>query len=166
MNEKSEKLLALYQSLMDKVAEQYRDDSSLSINALYEAITHSREFLALKRKASEDELALVEGFLRRDIDSFIKQRMQTDLSYSPSVIGFEQSLWHWLGEISDRSQVEWHELAQQFKQAGVYHTGDVVSQGRLSCTQCGQGMSIEFTNVVPECPNCDNREFTREALMP
>ncbi|WP_417760395.1 zinc ribbon-containing protein [Shewanella sp.] len=166
MNEKSEKLLGLYQALLDQVAEQYRQDSSLSINGLYQAITQSREYLALKTAATEEQLTLVEAFLKRDIAAFIKQKMDSDLSYSPSVIEFENSLWHWLGEISDRSQVEWHELSRQFDQQGVYHAGDVVSQGTLSCTKCGNTMNIEFTDVIPECPHCDNREFTREALQP
>lgn len=166
MNEKSENLLGLYQALMEQVAEQYRQDSSLTINGLYQAITQSREYLALKSEASTEQLTLVEAFLKRDIAAFIKEKVDNDLSYSPSVLEWENSLWHWLGEISDRSQVEWHELSRQFELQGRYHAGDIVSQGRMCCTKCGNKMDIEFANVLPECPHCDNTEFTREALQP
>ncbi|MGL6012751.1 MAG: zinc ribbon-containing protein, partial [Shewanella oncorhynchi] len=113
-----------------------------------------------------DELALVEQFLKRDITSFLREQNADSLSHSPTVITLENTLWHWLSEITDRSQVEWHELTQDFKHQGYYKSGDIVNQGIMVCTNCGNEMSIEFPSPIPDCPECDHEEFTREPLTP
>ncbi|MDF0533858.1 zinc ribbon-containing protein [Shewanella yunxiaonensis] len=166
MSDKSKELLDLYQALLQKVKEIYQQDTSLTVKSLLSTIKKGKEYLALKRHADEAQLQLVEEFLQRDVASFIATQAEDDLSYSPTAITLENTLWHWLGEISDRSQVEWHELARQFSQKGVYHSGDIVTQGTLTCTNCGHKMNIEFTDAIPDCPECDHSEFTREPLMP
>lgn len=166
MNERSSALLGLYQGLISEVKAQYAKDNSLSAKNLFNSVTQGKEFLRLKEQAGEDEFALVEQFLKRDIASFLREQHAASLSHSPTLITLENTLWHWLSEITDRSQVEWHELAQDFKHHGYYQTGDIVSQGVMVCTFCGHEMSIEFPSAIPDCPECDHGEFTREALTP
>ncbi|WP_133178628.1 zinc ribbon-containing protein [Shewanella decolorationis] len=166
MNDRSSALLGLYQALINEVKAQFTEDNSLTAKNLFKSVTQGKEFLRLKEQAGEDELALVEQFLKRDIASFLREQNADSLSHSPTVITLENTLWHWLSEITDRSQVEWHELAQDFKHHGYYQSGDIVSQGVMVCTNCGHEMSIEFPGVIPDCPECDHEEFTREALTP
>ncbi|QYJ79649.1 zinc ribbon-containing protein [Shewanella acanthi] len=166
MNDRSSALLALYQALIDQVKAQFAEDKSLTAKSLFKMVTQGKDYVSLKEQAGEDELALVEQFLKRDIASFLREQNADSLSYSPSVITFENTLWHWLSEITDRSQVEWHELTQDFKHHGYYQSGDIVNQGVMVCTNCGHELSIEFPSVIPDCPECDHDEYTREALTP
>ena len=166
MNDRSNVLLGLYQSLITEVKSQFLEDNTMTVKNLFNSVTQGKEFLRLKEQAGEDELALVEQFLKRDIASFLREQNANSLSHSPTVITLENTLWHWLSEITDRSQVEWHELTQDFKHHGYYHSGDIVNQGIMVCTNCGNEMSIEFPSTISDCPECDNGEFTREPLTP
>ncbi|NKF49576.1 zinc ribbon-containing protein [Shewanella sp. WXL01] len=166
MSDRSSALLDLYQALIDQVKRQYEEDNSLTAKSLFVSVIKGREFLKLKSAASDQELELVEEFLKRDIASYIKQSHAEDILHSPSVIAFEKTLWHWLGELSDRSQVQWHEITSDFEHQGVYRSGEVINQGKVVCNQCQHEMDIEFPSIIPDCPECDSTEFSREALMP
>ncbi|QYK02312.1 zinc ribbon-containing protein [Shewanella psychrotolerans] len=166
MSERSSALLSLYEALFSKVKSDFSEDNSMTVKELYKVVTASKEFLVLKQQAKEDEIALVEQFLKRDIANYLQEKNATDLSHSPSVIVAENTLWHWLSEITDRSQMEWHEVSQDFKHNGYYQSGEIVGQGVMVCTECGHEMRIEFPGVIPDCPKCDCGQFTREALAP
>ena len=166
MSDRSSELLALYSQLIEQVKAEYSLDNSLTVKNLYKLVTKCKDYLTLESQSSKDELALVEEFLKRDIASFVKEQNTDNLSYSPTMIAMENTLWHWLSEITDRSQVQWHELTQDFKHHGYYQTGDIISQGNMVCTNCGHEMNIEFPGAIPDCPECDGEEFTREPLAP
>ncbi len=166
MSERSRELLSLYEALITQVKQQFSEDNSMNVKGLYKAVTASKQFLQIKKQAKEDELVLVEHFLKREIANYLQEQNAEELSHSPSVIAAENTLWHWLSEITDRSQIEWHEVTQDIKHDGFYHSGEIVGQGILICTQCGHEMRIEFPNVISDCPECDCEQFTREALAP
>jgi hypothetical protein len=166
MSGRSSALLALYKSLFEQVKLQFEQDNSLTAKSLFASVTQGKNYLQLKSTADEQELALVEEFLKRDIANFLNEKMADDISYSPTVIAFENTLWHWLSEITDKSQIEWHELQQDFKHHGCYQAGEIINQGRVICNKCQHEMQIDFPSVIPECPECDNNEFSRESLTP
>ncbi|RYV00546.1 hypothetical protein SOPP22_17210 [Shewanella sp. OPT22] len=166
MSKRSNALLELYQDLISQVKAEYEKDNSLTAKDLYQSVAQGKQFLTLKADADEQELNLVEDFLKRDIATFLNQQNDKNLAVSPTVLALESTLWHWLGEISDRSQVEWHELANEFKHHGFYHAGEIVSQGRMVCNGCGHETKVEFASEILSCPECEGEEFSREALNP
>lgn len=166
MGDKSAQLLNLYQRLIDRVKSEYAQDPNLTTKDLLTSVTSGRTYLKLKEQADEEELALVEHFLKRDIIVFLSEQNANNLSFSPTLLSMENTFWHWLGEITDRSQVEWHELAQDLKNQGQYNSGEIVGQGRMICDHCGHLVDIEFPSVLLPCSECDNKTFTREALRP
>lgn len=166
MSGRSTALLALYQALIDQVKQQFEQDNSLTAKSLFKSITKGKNYLQLKSTADEQELALAEEFLKRDIASFLKEEMEDDISHSPTAIAFENTLWQWLSSITDRSQVQWHELQQDFNHHGCYKSGEIINQGVLTCDNCSHQMQIDFPGVIPECPQCDSDTFSREPLSP
>lgn len=166
MSERSQALLKLYAELFEHVKKEHEHDNSMTIKKLFKEVSQCKEYLALKAQIKEDELALVEQFLKRDIASFLQEKNDADLSHSPFIIAAKNTFWHWLSEITDRSQLEWTELTQDFQHEGVYESGEIIAQGCLACTACGHKMYIEFPGLIPDCPECDNDEFYREALTP
>ncbi|MCE9679022.1 zinc ribbon-containing protein [Shewanella sp. AS1] len=166
MSERSHALLSLYETLIAQVKADFSEDNSMTVKELYKLVTASKEFLAIKKQAKDDELALVEHFLKREIANYLQEQNAEELSHSPTVIAAENTLWHWLSEITDRSQIEWHEVTQDLKHNGFYQSGEIVAQGTLICTACGHQMRIEFPGVIPDCPECECEQFTREALAP
>jgi len=166
MSDKSTGLLSLYEALIQQIKKQYANDNSLTVKSLYQEVQNSKAFVAIKQQAGAEELALVEQFLKRDIANFLQEKNAHDLSHSTTVIGVENTLWRWLSEITDRSQVQWHEVAQDFKHQGYYQSGEIVGQGTMICTACGHASPISFPTMISDCTECDNDEFTREALAP
>ncbi|WP_133405915.1 zinc ribbon-containing protein [Parashewanella tropica] len=166
MTEKSQALLDLYQQLIQQVKQEYENDTSLTVNDLMQSVEQGATFLSMKDDIDETELDLVKAFLHREISEFVKHQHEQDISTSPTFLMLENSLFHWLGEITDRSQVEWHELSKELKQAGTYKAGEIVSQGRMICEDCGHGMDIEFPSIISSCPECDSTEFIRQPLNP
>ena len=166
MSGRSSALLALYQALIEQVKQQFEQDNSLTAKSLFKSITQGKNYLQLKSQANEQELALVEEFLKRDIASYLKEQTAEDISFSPTAIALENTLWQWLSEITDRSQVQWHELQQDFKHHGCYKSGEIINQGMLTCDNCGHQMRIDFPGVIPDCPQCDSDSFSREPLSP
>lgn len=166
MSDQSNALLSLYDALIEHIKTQYNENNSLTVKSLYRQVQDSTQYLAIKQQAKEEELALVEQFLKRDIASFLQEQNASDLSHSPTVITVENTLWRWLSEITDRSQVEWHEVAQDFKHHGYYESGEIVGQGTMVCTACGHESKVAFPGILSDCTECDNNEFTREPLAP
>ncbi len=166
MSKRSTELLSLYEALLAQVKSDYSGDNSITIKKLFNVVTSSKEFLSIKGRAKDNELALVEQFLKRDIANFLHDKNDLDLSHSPTMITVENTLWHWLSCITDRSQIEWHEVLQDFKHQGHYQSGEIVNQGKMVCTHCSHEMKIEFPGIIPDCPQCDKSDFTREALAP
>ncbi|EDP98820.1 zinc ribbon-containing protein [Shewanella benthica] len=166
MSKRSAELLSLYEALLKQVKSDYSEDNSITIKELFHIVTNSKDFISIKDRAKDVELALVEQFLKRDIANFLHEKNDLDLSHSPTMITVENTLWHWLSCITDRSQIEWHEVLQDFKHQGHYRSGEIVNQGNMVCTHCGHEMIIEFPGVIPNCPKCDSSDFTREALPP
>ncbi|MGS0725435.1 zinc ribbon-containing protein, partial [Shewanella sp. 0m-11] len=79
MSEQSTELLSLYKALIDQLQSQYNDDNSLTVKSLYAQMQACKEYLAIKQQAKQEELALVEQFLKRDIASFLQEKNATDL---------------------------------------------------------------------------------------
>ncbi|MPY22820.1 hypothetical protein FM037_06275 [Shewanella psychropiezotolerans] len=166
MSKRSTELLSVYEALLAQVKSDYSEDNSITIKELFHIVTNSKDFLSIKDRAKDNELALVEQFLKRDIANFLHEKNDLDLSHSPTMITVENTLWHWLSSITDRSQIEWHEVLQDFKHQGHYQSGEIVNQGNMVCTHCGHEMRIEFPGIIPDCPQCDKSDFIREALAP
>ena len=73
MSGKSSALLALYQSLFEQVKTTFDQDNSLTAKSLFKSVTQGKEYLKLKSHSDEEELALVEEFLKRDIAAFLSR---------------------------------------------------------------------------------------------
>lgn len=106
MSERSIKLLALYEVLMEQVKLQYKKDNSLTVKGLFDSVTTSKDYLLLKEDSNLEELDLVEQFLNRDIASFVKEQNDASLVNSPTFIAVENTFWHWLGRSPIR--VKWN----------------------------------------------------------
>lgn len=166
MSKKSDALLTLYEALLTRVHQEYQANPELSIKDLFHTVQRSKDYLALEKQATADELALVANFLKRDIGAFIGQQHQADLSYSPTVLFAENRLWHWLSELTDKTQIEWHEMAQDFKHDGHYFAGEIINQGQMRCVNCLHVIEIEFPARLTSCPECEGEEFIRQPLAP
>jgi DNA-directed RNA polymerase subunit RPC12/RpoP len=75
-----------------------------------------------------------------------------------------EELWEQLSQITDKTQVEWAELLEDFRHQGVYYQGEYVGMGRYRCSQCQQ--SIDYTHPAELlcCSHCGGVQFFRDGL--
>lgn len=75
-----------------------------------------------------------------------------------------EALWQELSNITDKTQLEWQELTQDFKHQGVYYQGEKVGMGRYRCSNCYQHIDYTHPAELLACSNCDGVQFYREGL--
>lgn len=78
----------------------------------------------------------------------------------------KESLWTVMVNITDKPQVEWAVLCEDFKHDGDYKTNDVIGFGVLQCKQCLKTQQITSFSKVHDCLHCSNNHFLRKSLTP
>lgn len=85
-----------------------------------------------------------------------------DEAQQPSM--WTEELWQQLSQITDRTQVEWAELMEDFKHQGVYYQGEYVGMGRYRCSQCQQSIDYTHPTELLSCAHCGGVQFFRDGL--
>ncbi|KKO48940.1 hypothetical protein VT06_09390 [Arsukibacterium sp. MJ3] len=75
-----------------------------------------------------------------------------------------EALWQELSGITDKTQLEWQELIQDFKHQGVYYQGEMVGMGRYRCSNCYQHIDYTHPAELLPCSACAGLQFYREGL--
>ena len=78
----------------------------------------------------------------------------------------QESIWGWLLELTDRTQVEWRSVLDEVQHKGLYRVGDRMALGVLVCNQCGHRRLVLHPERIVSCIECSGEEFSREALAP
>ena len=127
----------------------------------------SENYLEAASNMTKDEIALIEAYLKRDVYAFgesyqqAKQNTSADAAFR-SVIA--NSLWEKLADITDKTQLEWHEVMRDIEHHGVYRAGEIVGLGALKCERCGHQVEYYHVDVLGECIKCGGKEFSRKML--
>jgi len=75
-------------------------------------------------------------------------------------------MWASIAHLTDKSQVEWAELVDDFEHDGIYKIGDTIGFGELVCQQCNEKTHIMHASEVVVCVKCGGDTFTRLPLDP
>lgn len=111
-------------------------------------------------------LTEIEMQLKIDLARFVQSIDQPLTQASPQQVAVEDTLWSWLVAITDKSQVEWIELADDFEHNGVYQSGDIVGLGQFVCSECQQQKSIYRPQEIGHCIDCNGTTFSRAPFNP
>lgn len=103
--------------------------------------------------------------LTYDLSDFYQQ-YKADIKHSVYLDLLNESLWENLAQITDKSQVEWSELMDDFQHQDGYHVGDYVGFGQLQCQACQHCVTYSHANVVTDCIACGGKDFNRLSLTP
>ena len=161
MAEKKEYLMEVYQNLnawLDEVKEIQKP----KINEL---IKQAKLYAKAAEDMSEEKLSQFADNLNHDLHDFYKQN-QSQAKHSIYLGLLNEALWSNLAQLTDKSQVEWAELVDDFEHDGVYHSGDIIGFGELECQHCQQTLTIMHASELGVCAQCGGETFTRLALDP
>ncbi|MBL0710257.1 MAG: zinc ribbon-containing protein [Colwellia sp.] len=161
MIEKKEYLMEVYKNLNAWLNET-KEIQSFKINEL---LKQAKLYGKAIEDMSEEKLLQFTDNFRHDLHDFYQQN-QSEVKHSIYLGLLNESLWSNLAQLTDKSQVEWAELMDDFEHDGIYHTGDIIGFGELVCQQCQETMTIMHTSEVGVCAKCGGNKFTRLPLEP
>jgi len=161
MADKKEYLLEVYQNLNAWLNEVKEIQKPKVIELLAKAKLYAKAF----EDMSEEKLSQFVDNFRHDLHDFYQQN-QSHAKHSIYLGLLNEALWLNLAQLTDKSQVEWAELLDDFDHDGIYHRGDIIGFGELSCEQCQHTLKIFHASELGTCANCGGDSFTRLPLNP
>ena len=70
------------------------------------------------RDLTQDELALIAEYVKRDLGNYDEGRKDEQVEESAFMLALKDTAWSWLADVTDRTQVEWQELADELEHKG------------------------------------------------
>ncbi len=161
MFKKNEYFVEVYQNLNAWLDEMKEIQKPHAIELIKQAKLYAKAIEEL----SEDKVKQFIDNLQYDLHDFYLHN-QSEAQHSVYLGLLNEALWSNLAQLTDKSQVEWAELVDDFEHDGIYKTGDVIGFGELECTQCHETITVVHLSEVGVCAKCGAKEFTRLALNP
>ncbi|ASP46719.1 zinc ribbon-containing protein [Cognaticolwellia beringensis] len=161
MKKEQSSVKEVYQKLQTWL-EDTKDNEVRSIAAFLE---QAKAIVIAAEQIPEQKVKQFIANLKYDLSDFYQQ-YQADIKHSVYLDILNESLWENLAKITDKSQVEWSELMDDFQHKDGYHVGDYVGFGQLQCQTCLHCVTYSHANVVIDCINCGGKDFNRLSLTP
>ena len=130
-----------------------------------ELVEHSKMLLRAAEQLPEEKIDQFVDNLVYDLKEFYLQHQQ-EAKHSLYLSLMSESFWAVMANITDKSQVEWAELLDDFEHDGLYQQGDIIGFGIIECTQCQKTLQISHLTKISECLHCGHHYFFRKSLTP
>ncbi|TYK64362.1 zinc ribbon-containing protein [Colwellia echini] len=130
-----------------------------------EFIKQAKLYAGAAEAMTEEKLQQFTDNLKYDLHDFY-QLNKSQAKHSVYLGLLNEALWENLGKLTDKSQVEWAELVDDFNHDGVYKSGDYIGFGELQCEQCDEKLTITHFSEIGTCANCGATDFIRLPLKP
>lgn len=152
-----------YEAFIEELRAQWEAAGQFHEERLNRLIARVQAYLEAAGELTRDEWALIAEYVKRDLGTFDQGRPEEESEFS---LLLQDSIWGWLAEATDRTQVEWQELAAELEHKGEYHGGDWVGLGTMVCSQCGHRHTVLRPEQLGACIECGASAFAREPLSP
>ncbi|MBZ9612924.1 zinc ribbon-containing protein [Rheinheimera maricola] len=151
-----------YQQWLQDFNHSLEQSERRQLDNMVSFVEHLKAYVKAGKELSAYETTLFMETLKRQWQDNQIQQEQADDSSAPSL--WPEALWQELSNITDKSQLEWQELAQDFKHQGVYYQGEIVGMGRYRCSKCLQHIDYTHPAELLACSHCGAVQFFREGL--
>lgn len=154
-----------FQAVFDKLQSWLDDAKTHEMRSIVDMVNQAKAVLIAAEKIPEQQVKQFIDNLKYDLSEFYQQS-QAEIKHSIYLELLNENVWATLSNITDKSQVEWSELVDDFQHHGEYVVGDYVGFGQLTCQQCQHSVTYTHANVVTECIECGASKFQRLSLTP
>ena len=161
MTNKKEYLMEVYQDLSNWLDEM----KSIQKPKIFELVKRAKLYAQAAENMSQEKVNQFADNLKYDLHDFYQQN-QSQAQHSIYLGLLNETLWSNLAQLTDKSQVEWAELVDDFEHDGIYQAGDIIGFGELVCQQCDQPITITHVSEVSACAKCGGDSFIRLPLDP
>jgi hypothetical protein len=156
----------------DYFAEVYQKLNAWLKEVQQTQITYIEEFiqqakgyaLAAEQMSEEKVQQFIDNFKYDLHDFYTLNKSQAKDSVYLGLLN--EALWDNLAKLTDKSQVEWAELVDDFQHDGIYSSGDFIGFGELQCDECDETIAILHFSKVAQCAKCGGNRFIRLPLKP
>jgi DNA-directed RNA polymerase subunit RPC12/RpoP len=151
-----------YQKWLSEFNRNLQQTERQQLDNMVNFVEQLKAYVKAGKELSAYETQLFVETLKRQWRDHSEQEQENAASEAPSM--WPEALWQELSNITDKSQLEWQELAQDFKHQGVYYQGEVVGMGRYRCSHCLQHIDYTHPSELLACSQCAGVQFFREGL--
>lgn len=157
------KLIKAYDELMGHLY----DALDGTLHSIGEAMDIAKEKTSSLGGHTQEEINRVADYVMRDV-----QHAAT----SPTLEEENNALSEWLKfdidlienfaldafmSLADKTRVKLAALEMDAKQYHPYQSGDIASPGTFVCDSCGKKIAFKSTSAIPDCPECNAKNFSR-----
>lgn len=153
-----------YEAFIAQLKKQWEETEEFQGERLNRMIAKVQAYLEAASDLTQDELALIAEYVKRDLGNYDEGR--SEAPESAFMLALKDTAWSWLADVTDRAQVEWRELADELEHKGIYRAGDWVGLGVLVCDHCEWRHTVLHPEQLGTCPECGANEYHREPLSP
>ena len=153
------------QGIYQKLQTWLENTKDNEVRSVIDVVEQAKSFLHAAEQIPEQQVKQFIANLKYDLSDFYQQ-YQADVKHSVYLDLLNESLWENLAQITDKSQVEWTELMDDFQHQDGYHSGDYVGFGQLQCQACKHCVTYNHADVVTDCIACGSSDFQRLSLTP
>ncbi len=152
-----------YELLLEKALHSARQGGA-GLHEMTDVIRHDMGALS---KYSEDELARLERYVKRDLIDAASYLNETGKELN-DWLGFDlalikSDLWQRFAAAADKTTTALLEIKLK-AEISEYHTGEIIGLGTLVCDQCGETLHFHKPGHIPPCPRCKSAHFHRQHL--
>jgi DNA-binding ferritin-like protein (Dps family) len=161
MANKNNVIVELYQ----KISQWIEDTKDNELTNIVDVVEQAKAYLIAAEAIPEREVKqFIDSFIY-DLNEFYRQN-QRQANNSLYLSLMNERFWQLLASMTDKSQVEWSELIEDFEHHGIYRVGDYIGFGELECQKCHQNLSITHLSMVSSCIECHGQKFIRHPMKP
>ena len=155
----------VFEEVYQKLTQWFEDVKKHEMTSMVEFVEQAKNYAQAAEALPEERVNQFIDNLTYDLKEFYQQ-WQKDSENSVYLKLMNEAWWQTLSEMTDKSQVEWAELVDDFQHQGLYNKGDYVSFGELECVHCQHRFHITHFSQLSACANCGNVVFRRFSLSP
>ena len=152
-------------TIYDQLADWLNDIKQHELNDIVELVEKAKAVIISAQSIPEEKVKQFTDNFKYDLHEFYQQN-QSQAKHSIYLGLLNETFWSNLAQLTDKSQVEWAEIADDFEHQGLYHSGDYIGFGELECQKCHQSITLYHLTQISDCVNCGGTGFVRKALTP
>jgi hypothetical protein len=161
MANKNNIIVELYQN----ISQWIEDTREHEITHIVDVVEQAKAYLIAAETIPEREvIQFIDGFIYDLNEFYLHNQRQAQNSVYLGLMN--EHFWQLLASMTDKSQVEWSELMDDFEHNGIYRVGDYIGFGELECQKCHQNLSITHLSRISSCIKCDAQQFIRHPMKP
>lgn len=148
-----------------RLSQWLTDVKKHEVTQMIELIEHAKVILRTAEEIPEEKIQQFINNFKYDLYEFHQQN-QEQIKHSIYLGLMAESFWAIMANITDKSQVEWAELCDDFTHDGDYQVGDAIGFGIIECQKCHHTLQINRLSEISECLHCGHEHFIRLSLTP